>query len=214
VTTRKITADQEPVFRELRESGQSDRQIAEHFGCSTKCVRETALRLGYATRRTGRPKWRLFTEDQVANVLALWEEGKSVSKISDTMQTDREVIRRLLAEHNVKVEARHPRARGAAHGSWAGGRITDASGYVKVRIYRDDPLWAMANSGFYVAEHRLVMARHLGRPLAKSETVHHINGDKTDNRIENLQLRQGHHGTGVVAVCLDCGSHNIKTERI
>jgi len=45
-----------------------------------------------------------------------------------------------------------------------------------------------ANSQGYILEHRLVMSRILGRPLKRSDVVHHISGDKTDNRAKNLAL--------------------------
>jgi hypothetical protein len=91
-------------------------------------------------------------------------------------------------------------------------------GYVLMLVTDGGPLAeAMANglcNGRYVLEHRLVMARSLGRPLESHETVHHLNGDRKDNRLENLQLRAGRHGNGVVYTCRNCGSHDVEARKL
>ena len=71
---------------------------------------------------------------------------------------------------------------------WKGGRLTNQQGYVLVVINPASPYFPMARSHNRVLAHRLVTAMHLGRCLEAWEVVHHKNGIKSDNRLENLEL--------------------------
>jgi hypothetical protein len=84
------------------------------------------------------------------------------------------------------------------HTRYTGGVWFDKThGYRHIAVYPGDPWYeemgAYRNRGEvrYIAEHRLVMANHLERALRSWEHVHHLNRDKIDNRLENLELVNG-----------------------
>lgn len=74
--------------------------------------------------------------------------------------------------------------------------------------YKDHEVWWLGSKGYiegkvwrngkciWIRQHRWVMEQYLGRPLSRREIPHHKNEDKTDNRIENLELKEyGEHTT-------------------
>jgi ribosomal protein S27E len=73
--------------------------------------------------------------------------------------------------------------------NWKGGRyLNKRNGYYYVRLQKDDFFFSMALANNYVLEHRLIMAKHLGRCLHSWEIVHHKDHNRINNDINNLQL--------------------------
>ncbi len=79
---------------------------------------------------------------------------------------------------------------------WSGGKHKTKEGYIALKFSSDDFFFPTAQKWGYILEHRLVMAKHLGRNLHPWEIVHHIGTqypsdsieNRSDNRIENLQI--------------------------
>ena len=137
----------------------------------------------------------------------MWKDGESQTKIAERLKSHQSVISRYLGYYGYIVTRRM--AIGKKHPHYKGG-YNNSNGYKLVPIDSTHSYAAMRTVNGAVLEHRLVMAEHLGRTLTRNEIVHHINGDKTDNQIENLQLRLLSHGKGTMHRCLDCGSTNIE----
>ena len=82
--------------------------------------------------------------------------------------------------------------KGENNPSWNGGKFIDGHGYVRI-LRPDHP---EANNKGYINEHRLIAEEVLGKSLPSGAVMHHVNGDKTDNRRKNLVICQdeNYHG--------------------
>lgn len=103
------------------------------------------------------------------------ENGRRVGKMHKGKRLSDETKNKIALSHTGKFY----------NPSKYGGAIKKRSdGYISVYI----PSHPLANKDGYVMEHRLVMEEHIGRFLQEDEVVHHKNHNRSDNRLENLQL--------------------------
>lgn len=195
---RRRHADPGEVIR-LYLGTKSSKKVAR-----VMCVPEsTVLRILHEHQVRTRKRAYVLSDNEAQRAVELYREGATVREICKALgvpeRSLRSTFKRLAIGRADRGSINGPR-------KWVTGK---GGAYLAVRIPDDDPFACMRQAGGYVLEHRLAMARHLGRPLLPGESVHHINNDGHDNRLENLQLRIGKHGRGYVLQCIDCGSHRL-----
>lgn len=119
---------------------------------------------------------------------SLYQELGSITAVARALDKSYSVVRWHFIKHGIKINTvgyRAPKRKrnyATNHHNWKGGTHL-SGGYIR-EYAPNHP----HNAKGYVLQHRLVMERHLGRYLEPREIVHHVNGDKLDNRIENLVI--------------------------
>lgn len=198
---RKFTDADVGKVVDAYKSGVSATAIAKENDCAVWTVLEALKRAGVEIRDKPR-----MTRVEREEVKSLYEGGLNFKEVAEKTGRHVNTIMAMMNKNYSDVVRSDMVGPGGPH--WKGGR-TKSQGYSQVWIADDDPLVSMRGSGSYALEHRIVMARKLKRLLLDSETVHHIDGNRENNDLANLQLRQGKHGKHTVMYCMTCGSLHI-----
>jgi transposase len=181
---RRFKDDQVAILVAEHLAGVSASALARRYGGSNVTVRNALRRAGVQVKAYGHAP-RFWTAERLAWLRSQHLAGRTQQDIAAELGYSQAVISRKLRDLGLRSPQR-PRRR-SEHPSWKGGRHINRDGYALVYPAEDELHLAEPHSGGRVFEHRLVMARHLGRPLLPDENVHHKKGN-ADNAIQDLEL--------------------------
>lgn len=186
------------------QNGMGWKELEKKYGYKQYSMREAVRRSGTKIKDHGAQRRRVYKNEEKEIVRLYSEQKFSQIQIAAKFKMAQTVVSRVLISNGISGRAGKKLGE---HYSWKGGVSKNGDGYV---LIRDNYFPEMLNRSGYVLKHRIEMAKYLNRPLTKNESVHHIDGDKENNNIDNLQLRIGKHGSGVSYCCQDCGSNKLK----
>ncbi len=126
-----------------------------------------------------------------------WNQGKFKREIAEEINKTIGTVQYYMNKFGIKSRTKSESKKGEKNYNWKGGRRMKSS-----YIYILKPEHPFCGKDGYIAEHRLIMEEKLVRYLTKEEKIHHINGIKNDNRIENLILCKNTSEHGIISKSL------------
>lgn len=158
------------------------------------------------TRKWWREKMDTSKIDE--EIINLHKKWLSQAQIGKTVWISQSVISRVIKNKWLMANAQI-RMRWRESQWWKWWVIKNELWYILTHYDIHEGYKEMYNKSWYALEHRIVMAKYLWRALLRNETVHHIDWNKTNNEINNLQLRIWQHGRWQVYCCSECWSKRI-----
>jgi DNA-binding CsgD family transcriptional regulator len=168
---------------ELYHSGLSMNEVGRQLGHHHSVIKYHLIRNNVPIRPQSVSQRKNISSKEIAK---LYKDGMSAVEIADEFGITYQCVYDRLAEYGMKIRSRKEQIKimiqrgtynipkGPNHPNWNGGITIDNNGYRHINI-----------NGKYIPEHRIVWEKKHG-DIPDGWIVHHLNGNKLDNRIENL----------------------------